>query len=407
VNLQDVLVGAQSGIGRGGSGPLVLAAGIVLIVLVVAGVIVYVSYALSPRAKLDALLESRSRARRNPWPERVLVVAILLIVPLSLNYYASRPSTCERCHDTQQGLLLKTAHKELGCMECHSAPGVVGPVNDQISYARWAWAYYVEKRTTTNPALVNDLLSQQCLRCHRSILTGVSKSNGIRVRHSDFLDVGARCGQCHADVSHRDPTSARGPSMNGCLPCHDGKKAPSKCESCHIKDIAQSQSTQNKMQSQKIKISGGPMVCYKCHDAKPCLRCHGVMMPHPPGWGPTTAGGAGGTHPKQGFTNREACFRCHFAPGQPFVGSNESCACHGFLGTMHGGAVWVKEHGLEASGQKPGQLADCAICHVTPEFCQNCHPASIMDSYNPRVGYDEYKRELQPTPNEQAIIEGL
>lgn len=407
MNLQDLLVGAQSGLSRGGSGTLVVAAGIVLLIFVVAGVILYVSYALSPRARLDALLESRARARRNPWPERVLVAGMILLVPVSLNYYASRPSTCERCHDTQQVPLSKTAHKQLECMDCHAAPGVVGPVNDQISYASWLWAYYAEKRTSTNPALVNDLAAEQCLRCHQSIMNGVSKSNGIRIRHSDILAEGASCGECHADVSHRDVTAAKGPSMNGCLPCHDGKRAPSECKTCHIQDVAQSQSTQNEMKAQKIKISGGPYVCYDCHDSKPCLRCHGVMMPHPVGWGPRTAGGAGGTHPKQGFVNRDACFRCHFAPGKPFVGSDQSCTCHGFLGTMHGGPVWVNEHGLQASGQKTGGLAECAACHVTPGFCQNCHPASIMDRYNPVVGPDNYQRELQPTPTEQLTIDSL
>jgi hypothetical protein len=196
--------------------------------------------------------------------------------------------------------------------------------------------------------------------------------------------------------------------MNGCLPCHDGKKAPSECKTCHVQDIAQSKSTLNKMKTTKIRISGSYNVCYKCHDPSPCLRCHGISMPHPPGWGPSDATStAAGTHPKQGFTDREMCFRCHFAKGQPFVGSNESCVCHGYFGTMHGGPVWVKEHGLEASGQKTGQLAECGMCHIVSSFCVYCHPASITERYRPIVGPDNYKRSLQPTPAEQAVINAL
>ena len=74
---------------------------------------------------------------------------------------------------------------------------------------------------------------------------------------------------------------------------------------------------------------------------------------------------------------------------------------------MHGGPVWVKEHGLEASGKKTGQLSNCAICHVVPEFCEYCHPASIMQQYKPIGGPDNYKRQYQPTIPEQQMINGL
>ena len=412
MSLQDILVNIQSGVSQGGTGITLVAAAVILIVLVVAGVAVYVSYAFSPRGRIDALLGSRTRTKRNPWPLRGVIVALLICTPIALSYYASRPSTCARCHDTTaQTRLNKTAHRKLECMQCHGSPGVMGPLNNQISYAGWTWAYYVENRKTTTPVLVNLVDSEKCLRCHSSVLSGVSQNNGIRVRHSDFLSQGASCGECHDDVAHSDPATVVGPSMKACVSCHDGKKAPSECKTCHIQDIAISQSTVSEMQTQRIKISGSYNVCYSCHDPKPCLRCHGVMMPHPPGWGPSNAAtstGGSGTHPLEGFTNREACFRCHFAPGQPFVGSNASCTCHGFLGTMHGGPVWVKEHGLEASGQKTGQLSNCSICHVVPDFCMHCHPQSIMSKYKPiGSGPDNYTRQYNPTPQEQVWINGL
>jgi hypothetical protein len=165
VSPTDILLGIQSGLSQGGSGPMIIAAGLVLILLVVAGVGLYVSHVMSPRGRLEALLDSRSRSRRNPWPVRILVAAMILAVPLSLNYYVSRPSTCARCHTTKQQVQLKkSAHAKLECMDCHGEPGVVGPANNQISYARWAWAFYVENRKTSNPALVTSVRSEQCLR---------------------------------------------------------------------------------------------------------------------------------------------------------------------------------------------------------------------------------------------------
>jgi hypothetical protein len=51
----------------------------------------------------------------------------------------------------------------------------------------------------------------------------------------------------------------------------------------------------------------------------------------------------------------------------------------------------VREHGLQATGQKTGTLADCGPCHgPAKDFCVFCHEASIVERYAPRVGPDNY-----------------
>jgi hypothetical protein len=182
--------------------------------------------------------------------------------------------------------------------------------------------------------------------------------------------------------------------MDKCTRCHDGKTASRECTVCHTQDVALDTDIS---QYTKVPIAVTSRSCYRCHAERGCTSCHGVLMPHPEDWmKPSPAGGPPG-HARDGFVQRQTCFRCHFAPGQPFVASNESCTCHGLLGRMHGGEPWVKEHGLQATGQKPGSNARCFDCH-TSALCSGCHPESYLQRYNPVSGEDSYQRDIPIDP---------
>lgn len=367
----------------GGQGLLVGFA-VLLIVGTIVAIALYVFYSRSPRARVAAMLrESASSvdAQASRWAIRLLVPAILIGALFAADAYFSRPSTCASCHREggYQKALKASPHSSVACMECHAPSGPGSFVRRQATYSRWVAVYGVTKKAPEpRPGSVD---SGSCLECHGNVSSGTVVSNGIRVRHSDILDAGGECGDCHNTTAHPGAVKRPSePSMDQCLPCHDGTKASAECSSCHVKDVAFTPATKRGYAPRKLADSWDS--CYRCHEEKPCLKCHGVTMPHPPGWGPDTRTFKGAGHAREGFVNREVCWRCHYAKGKPFQPAEEACRCHGLLGDFHNGKAWIKEHGLEATGQRGGANARCFDCHGQ-DFCDLCHDASYRKRYNP------------------------
>ena len=240
-----------------------------------------------------------------------------------------------------------------------------------------------------------------CLSCHGYVATETTERKGVRVRHKDFLELGARCRDCHNSTAHPnavpEPSS---PEMADCIVRHDGETVSADCEMCHPGDPLQyTASSEELPKVQDLDTSN----CYGCHDEyAECLFCHGQTMPHPPGWGPADAvQGRSGDHANEGFLDRESCYRCHYSPGGIFEFSADNCQpCHTTPGPMHGGAPWVAEHGLQATGQRGGELSDCYTCHPSQDFCAGCHPASYAELYAPIGGADSYRRDFPKPPPE-------
>jgi hypothetical protein len=171
--------------------------------------------------------------------------------------------------------------------------------------------------------------------------------------------------------------------MNLCVTCHDGVTVSSECSLCHVADVAFTPAITRGYKPSKISDTWDS--CYRCHAEQPCTSCHGLKMPHAPGWSPNEPGGGGLAHAKPGFENREVCWRCHFAEGKQFQPSDEGCSCHGLKGDFHGGEAWVAEHALEATGQRGGANAACFDCH-SQTLCLECHPDSYTARYAPNKG---------------------
>lgn len=388
MRVSEVIARLRDGlIGGGGAGQLPLLLAIVVVVLAAVGVVLWLAQRSTPKGKLKALLDDRAQSAVSTgddatvWVARITVPLILLAALFAANVYMARPTTCAQCHggSTYSDSLGETAHAAVGCMRCHTPAGALGTVRQNVTYVRWLATYGITKsEPEPDPGSVD---SGACLRCHAQVRSGVIESRGIRVRHSDILETGAACRDCHNSVSHPgvaiEPSK---PSMDYCVTCHDGSRAPSDCETCHIKDSALRPDTGRGYS--KLKVSSAWDVCYRCHNEKPCLSCHGVRMPHPPGWSPNEPGGGGLGHARDGFTKREVCWRCHFAKDKPFQPAAEACSCHGILGRVHGGEVWVREHGPEAVGQRGGTNAECFACH-TQTLCDSCHPPSYRERYAP------------------------
>jgi hypothetical protein len=395
MRLQEALSRARDAFLGGGQGQALLVVAVVLLlVAVVVSAVAYIGYLMSPRGRLQSLLQQRSTSKRRAnWVLRLGVPLLLLLAVAGGDWYIGRPATCARCHTDgkQATALAQSPHKGVECGDCHTPAGATGTLRAGVAYARWVWVYGTTKKVPEPKGGSVD--PGACMRCHADIADVVKVRNGIRVRHKDFVGAGARCGDCHNSTAHPDAVaSPSAPRMSACIACHDGVNARAECPTCHVADVAGPTPGRG---FTKLTTSGAFDSCYSCHEEKPCLRCHGVSMPHPPGWGPD-ADGHGAGHARDGFARREVCWRCHFAKGKPFVASNESCPCHGLRGAMHGGEPWIKEHGLEATGRKTGSNARCFDCH-SDTLCDLCHDPSFRASYRPIPGNDNYTRDIPPS----------
>lgn len=400
MSLQDLIVQLREALSGGQvSGGLVVLFVVVVMVLIVLVTLFYALYLSSTRGRLDSLLDEQTQgARRWSLVTRLAAVVLVVVALVGVDRFVERSSGCITCHGqkTHAASLEESPHNGVECSECHSPTGPSGPARQLVSFVRWNYVYAAEDGVPDlRPGSVG---SSACLRCHKSVEEGVAERGGIRVRHSDFIDQGYKCRECHNSVSHPkmvlEPTD---PTMDKCLVCHDGVQAPTECSLCHTGDISDV-AKYERLPVVKIEVAWDS--CYSCHPKTNCSWCHGTVMPHPPEWGIAEKGGAGG-HARPGFANRDVCWRCHFDEGRPFEPPASGCgSCHGLMGTQHGGTPWIREHGLQATGRKPGVFADCFSCHVSA-LCDYCHSVEYRQMYNPVIGEDQYQRAV-PLPPEAS-----
>ena len=61
------------------------------------------------------------------------------------------------------------------------------------------------------------------------------KTRDVRPAHGKHLEAGVTCAQCHGDATDAPFAKSKSvPLMDRCLGCHEEKRAPVKCETCHL-----------------------------------------------------------------------------------------------------------------------------------------------------------------------------
>jgi hypothetical protein len=158
--------------------------------------------------------------------------------------------------------------------------------------------------------------------------------------HATHVDEGIPCLDCHvgidkATVGTRDHL----PNMYDCLECHDGRKAPDGCTTCHLQDP-----------SGRVETS---------FPGSPPLKPGGRFRPDDhgdPEWLRLHEHGA--------RTEPRSCDACH----EP----RECLVCHdGVQKPPIHGSDFVMTHGLLAQRRDP----QCSACHEA-SFCTDCHDAA-------------------------------
>ena len=222
--------------------------------------------------------------------------------------------------------------------------------------------------------------------------------------HINLPGRGGQCETCHADVRSLDLATRENalPTMGTCLACHDGKRAPNACTTCHealpdgrvatslpggklapVGWYHEDAHDDDWLRTHRVAASLGDGYCASCHTQKECLDCHnGVKKPmkvHPNNWALTHPIAARKDNPDCSSCHKSQtfCVDCHQltqvaseAPNQPPA----KLRFHpdGWVDPV--GQRGPNHHSFEAQRN----IRACASCH-TEETCLRCHSTFTLN----------------------------
>ena len=304
-------------------------------------------------------------ARRRRSNVGLAIVTALMLVGVIAAFVATYIYTgtneyCGRsCHATDPHVVLavKTSHAK--CTDCHEAD----PISGMASRIRMAIVKTPEVGHSVASVPVDPA---RCLGCHATVAqTTVVTATGLRISHREIIATGYTCSACHHDIGHAK-TGTLTAGMGQCMSCHDGKKAPKTCATCHTAGspiTVASAATKIASQFNYGTVRVANQECFRCHGAeKNCIACHGLVLPHPQAF-------INGGHARiAAFDGKQMCFKCH---SLQWCGNG---TCHGAF-SMHA-ASWKTAHQKYTNAQ-------CVGCHLSfihanlgpnGNFCKVCHP---------------------------------
>lgn len=295
-------------------------------------------------------------------------LAVVLLVIVAVGASSSNNAVCAGCHTSTLHLAAIDAgntdpHSRTSCVACHEAPGLAGRLTVEVPgrLSHIVTGLAPEPREGGYGWVVD----AACLRCHPSILRGVTEDTerGVRMVHSHPLNAGASCLECHGTRTGIINNQTRG--MSPCLRCHDGKEASADCSSCHTKDVGAAARPDLRAAKMEGRVLIETPDCGGCHTMnRECDPCHGgVPMPHSElfrWYG----------HAREGVkdiwdTNGQKCGRCHTAQRRPCT------RCHAFF-PGHPSPQFKTTHTKASPGA-------CVGCHNPKayvngrDFCGLCH----------------------------------
>ena len=165
------------------------------------------------------------------------IVCAVAVIGLSAAYTNSR---CEVCHIIKPEVVTyqKTAHYRAGvsCQQCHTKPGVLNYVIRNLQGANNVFLYV---SNTYQRPITTFVGTNNCVQCHpKSEIEKDHVVGNIRVNHKGLREAGYQCITCHANISHPGTQLAVARTSQNKMPicarCHDGKKLPDTCSTCHV-----------------------------------------------------------------------------------------------------------------------------------------------------------------------------
>lgn len=231
-----------------------------------------------------------------------IVALAVLAAAVSGWAYTSSDAFCQRCHFTSRAFesLAQGPHSAVSCAACHEGATVTSRISAKIrgiDNVRAQLAGQVSAGPV--PAFVPD---SACTACHSRSIEGTTTARGIVMRHSDLLDSGYACVDCHNTEAHGQSVARPVyPAMLTCIACHNGTGAPFECSTCHAQDPGVAVRRPQRY-FRKAVITRED--CRGCHSIESCNDCHGLELPH-------TRTFVEGYHALKAYRDKETCIGCH------------------------------------------------------------------------------------------------
>ncbi len=255
----------------------------------------------------------------------------------------------------------KSAHRDADCYACH---GGADFGERWIRFGRDATAVFrlgrIAEASVGNHA---------CVDCHDD-LREVVEARGLRMSHSTCLSAVTRCTVCHADTAHPQASPARMLDMGSCTSCHDGRRAPDTCATCHVgkRDVPREGSNAWRVTHganwKSTHGMGDLTTCRVCHADADCTKCH-LGVPHRSDWAATH----GAEAEKAG---KAKCLVCHI---------RALCdGCHGTV--MPHPSGWLAAHPTSTTPAQAAGDGLCRGCHSETD-CRECHELHVHPGIPP------------------------
>lgn len=293
----------------------------------------------------------------------VLVLATLLVVAVvaviaAVGVAASAQPGCANCHLKDERFAAgtaATAHATAGvsCVACH-VRDTAGARTEFAVYQVFGMYVRVLDPASTDATQVKD---SACLQCHAKVMGSTTEASGLRIAHQSCAQ-GRACIACHSEVGHGAATPwPKIASMTDCVRCHQDRKAPTTCETCHTSKVEVERSSKPEFAVthgpnwQQTHGMGEMASCSNCHQPGSCEKCHGPGVPH-------------GTnfqleHAALSQQANAGCTTCH---------DTAFCdACH--LIEMPHPRSFIEGHSATVNAE--GKTS-CLRCHAE-EDCSTCH----------------------------------
>ena len=314
----------------------------------------------------------------------------------------SNPNFCSICHamSPQVHTWKASTHNKVACTDCHVAPGVENLVKEKASGVKRLF-YNATDKYLAPIRMPNVIPNESCQKCHDMSSRTVSASGDIIIDHQVHEIKKVACVTCHDGVAHgkvsekrvtyktdyakwngmlakrfmKDTKSTR-PQMGTCMECHELKRAPLSCNTCHETSMLPEEHktegfiTKEHMQQAKKDI----LYCNTCHsyttkNQVDVLKGKSAYVSYLSGEKPkeTTV-----TVTQYAKTN-DYCVKCHSV--RPQSHNTEFMSKHGLLANQNRDACFTC-HDHRINGDSPVVKVSCASCHPSshPKTWQKTHP---------------------------------
>jgi len=330
---------------------MLLAVIVVLLLLLVVIAVLAIADADAGKARARRRALRRGIVRKTRWVRLAAIALALAWVAALIAFVPLIPqagAACGTCHAVSTAVASwdDGGHAGVSCYACHAGGTVGGALSASASGVARA---LLGRSVVLRPGVD----SNACLDCHADITAGVI-GGAVRMRHSDVIEAGMSCVECHRGSGHEAgvvPSFDR-KTMTVCLTCHDGIQASSACATCHPEHPLDAAG------ASPVAATPIEVTCSGCHSSalsERCTACHGVEMPHPAAFM--------GEHAGLSAARPAVCARCH-----DLASPGEGCGCHTEV-NLHGTySEWFPRHGTAAVASSP------LGCNCHPQqFCAYCH----------------------------------